>query len=500
MSKRKKKRDARDRAKEVLVPSPAPSRPATIATSPIRNKSAHLFILIALSLSLYAMTMRNGFVTDDNMQILQNSFVKDPQDLSQAFRGDVWWFANQRATTFHRGSNYYRPLQILAYTAEYALFGERTWAWHLVNILLNATVVTLVYLLLLLLSDTHFAFWAALCFALHPMHTEVVAWIASMPELLCAIFLFGAAIFYHRARSSVKPAWSLLLSAIFFVLALFSKETALLFPLILVAYEYLYRGVDLRELKRSALWILPSLGIVTAYVFLRIAALGGFAPYSIGQRGRLSPWELFLAIPPLILRYVGKLIVPIGMNYFYSFPLHTTLSWASIGGWALLAFLASAILMLRARQPLLSFSLAWFLLTLAPALSLNTVGENFFTERYLYIPSLGFSVIAAWACLWLFRKSHANTAKVLLAGLAAAISIFYAAQIERRIPAFHDNFVLGLLTVQQSPNAAIMQAGLATLYYERGDLDLALEHGLRAVALNPRYEMARVDLSSTTVL
>jgi hypothetical protein len=207
-------------------------------------------ILIALSLSLYALTLRNGFVTDDNMQILQNSFVKDPQDLSQAFRGDVWSFATQGANTFHRGSNYYRPLQILAYTAEYALFGERAWAWHLVNMLLNATVVALIYLLLLLFAESQLAFWTALCFALHPMHTEVVAWLASMPELLCAIFLFSALIFYRRARNGTQPATSALLSAVFFVFALFSKETALLFPLedgIEVLYQYDNAGRILSE-------------------------------------------------------------------------------------------------------------------------------------------------------------------------------------------------------------------------------------------------------------
>ncbi len=495
MKKRKKNRGASATAKQDFVPAARAPRPVTLANAPLRARWAHLFILIAVSLSLYGLTLRNGFVTDDKMQILQNSFVRDPQDLTQAFRGDVWSFAHQNATSFHRGSNYYRPLQILMYTGEYAAFGERPWPWHLVNMLLNAMAVALVYLLVLLLGDAQLGFWAALLFALHPMHTEVVAWIAAMPELLCAIFLFAALIFYHRARSGTQPAWPSFISAILFVCALFSKETALLFPVILAAYEFLYQGVPLRELKRKALWILPSLGIVTVYVFARIAALGSFAPNSGVQRGHLTPWELFLAIPQVTGRYIGKLLVPIGMNYFYSFPLTTKLGWASLGGLALLASFAAAALLLRKRQPLLAFFLAWFLLTLAPALSLNTVGENFFTERYLYIPSLGFSVVAAWECLWLFRKPDAKATKVLVGGMVAAVLIFCAAQIERRIPAFHDNFTLDSITVLQSPNASIPHGGLASAYYERGDVDHALEHGFKAVALNPDFEIARINLA-----
>jgi tetratricopeptide (TPR) repeat protein len=159
------------------------------------------------------------------------------------------------------------------------------------------------------------------------------------------------------------------------------------------------------------------------------------------------------------------------------------------------SLLSAAALLLRARHPLLAFSLAWFLLTLAPALSLNTVGENFFAERYLYIPSLGFSVIAAWAFLCLLRKLGSTAAKALLAAIVAVVFIFYATQIERRIPVFHDNFSLYSVTVLESPNAAVVQGGLASAYYERGDLDHALEYGFKAVALNPAFEIARINLA-----
>jgi hypothetical protein len=108
------------------------------------------------------------------------------------------------------------PCSLLAYTAEYHFFGPRPMAWHLVNILLNAGVVALVYILLVSLDAPLLAFWAALCFSLHPMHSEAVAWVAALPELLCAFFLLLTMLFYHRSRYAVSPLISLLLGVFFF--------------------------------------------------------------------------------------------------------------------------------------------------------------------------------------------------------------------------------------------------------------------------------------------
>ncbi len=203
-----------------------------------------LALLLLVSLSLYGLTLRNNFVTDDKLQILSNPNVKDPQNLTQAFRGDVWSFATQKNSKKHRGTNYYRPLQLLTYMAEYSAFGEKSWPWHLMNMVLNAIVVALVYLLLTLLAEPALAFWAALLFALHPIHTEAVAWVAALPELECALFLLLALIFYHRARKGTASAGSLAFSTLFLAAALLSKEVALLFPFVLVAYEWFFRGAD----------------------------------------------------------------------------------------------------------------------------------------------------------------------------------------------------------------------------------------------------------------
>ena len=479
--------------------SAAPAKKSVEPWRPIKPKNTllwtHLGILLLVSLAVYFPTVRNGFVTDDNLQVLLNPQVKDSANWTQAFQGDVWSFSTGKKENSKYGSNYYRPLQILTYEAEYAAFGDHPWGWHLVNCLLNAAVVALVYLLAAELGGAGLALWSGLFFALQPMHTEAVSWVAALPELQCAVFLLLAMLFYHRARTRNSSPLLFTVSTAFFFVAVFSKETALLFPIILSGYELLYRKNTLREWKLWLPWTIPSFAAVLIYLAARISALHGFSPRIESVRPVLTPWQLLLAIPPVFANYIGKLLVPVGMNYFYDFPLHLQLDFVVIAASILLLLLVVAILLLRKDWPLLSFSLAWFLLTLAPALSLNSIGDNFFTERYLYIPSLGFSMLIGWLCNSVWTGTYSTAKKRVVAACAGVVLIFYVVQIERRIPVFRSNYSLFSYTVQQSPNSYRVQAGMATAYFDRGDEQQALKHGLRALELNPEYTLEHINVA-----
>ncbi len=469
--------------------------PPSLPAAPRRTNWLHLSILIVLSIALYAPTLRNDFVTDDKLQILQNPLVLEGKNLSQVFTGEVWDFArqNQSKTKTNVGTNYYRPLQFLVYAVEYQFFGEHPIGWHLVNILLNSAVVALVYLLVAALGTPTLAFWAAFWFAFHPIHTEPVAWIAALPELQCAIFLLLAMLCYHRARSASRPVPAILLGALFFLGALFSKEPALLFPVILLCYEFFYARTTREHLVPLASRFVPFLISLAIYLYARVAALGGFAPRPSTERPQLSAWKLLFAIPPIFARYIGKLLVPIHLNYFYEFPITTTLtSWAAAGILCAL-LMALAAFYFRGTRPILSFALCWFVFTLAPALSLNTLAINFFTERYLYIPSVGFAVVIAGAGLALYSRLSTPPVRYALSAAFVALFVFYLVQTERRIAVFHDNYTLLSTTEPDSPNSYVVQGQLAGAYYDRGDVDDALIHVRRALRLNPNYVLGHLN-------
>jgi protein O-mannosyl-transferase len=485
------------RRKSRATKSPgAPTVAATAAPIPAaRRRWWPVLVLVAVSLAVYANALRSGFVADDDLQLLRNTFVTESHSLPEYFATDAWGFAGSHL------SNYYRPLQLMVYASEYALYGDRAWAWHLVNVCVNAGAVVAAYFLLLSLADWELAFWASLLFTLHPMHVEAVVWVAALPDLICGLLLFLAMLGYHygRSRGGERAWWLYILSASAFFGALLTKETALLFPLVILSYEYFYRRRPLRQLWQVWTSLPPFAAALAIYFALRWRALGAFTP-SAAPYLHLSPSQLALAAPVVLARYVGKLFAPVHFNFFYFTPPTVVLNRASVGAILLLMLLAVLPFVMREKQPLLAFGVAWFLLTLAPALDINAVGENYFTERYLYIPSFGFAICAGWVWLWVMRKSRGVPFRGVAAWSASAlVLILCVVQIERRIPVFRDDLSLYQATVLVSPNSARLQAGLALAYQEAGNLSESIEHDSLAVAIDPNYQAAQANLGDALV-
>ena len=122
--------------------------------------------------------------------------------------------------------------------------------------------------------------------------------------------------------------------------------------------------------------------------------------------------------------------------------------------------MALAAFYFRASRPIISFGLCWFVFTLAPALNLNKVALNFFTERYLYIPSVGFSILMASAGIALFSCLTAPAARIALSTALAGLLVFYLVQTERRVAIFHDNYTLLSATEPLSPNSTLSRVSL----------------------------------------
>src|ERR1700677_591987 len=166
------------------VPTAARANPAHGAT---RTSFYHVLLLLTVTAGLYGGAPRDGFVTDDTAQLLKNPFITSYRNIPRLFATNVWAFANSGT------SNFYRPLQMLVYMAEYYSFGFHPLFFHLVNLLAGFAGVIAAYFLIRGLSGSgDLALLAALLFALHPVHVEPMVWISALPDLLCGFFLFTA--------------------------------------------------------------------------------------------------------------------------------------------------------------------------------------------------------------------------------------------------------------------------------------------------------------------
>lgn len=141
-------------------------------------------LLLLLSFAAYLNSLGDGFIYDDQFQVVANPYAHSFHYLGKIFGGTVWTFQGAGGI-----SNYYRPLMSLAYLACYKLFGPIPFGFHLLNVTLNAGVVLLLYAVTRkLFGDRFLALAAAGLFALHPIHTESVSWIAGVTDLELSFF------------------------------------------------------------------------------------------------------------------------------------------------------------------------------------------------------------------------------------------------------------------------------------------------------------------------
>ncbi len=494
----------------------ARARPERIISEFVRSVSALSNVTLALSLALcavlpYLNTLLNGFVYDDITQVTNNPYLHSFRHLPEIFSTTVWSYVGTQGVT-----NYYRPMMTFGYLVCYQLFGPVAYEFHLVNLLLHAAVVmTLFALSLRMLGDRRFAFLAALLFALHPIHVESVAWIAAVTDLEISVFFLltfwcylgpgdrslcakasSPGAFGTRNPQANISGWLLgqLGMTIWFILALLSKEQSLTLPFLAAVWEHFFRadrGQTTWKEKLSrygVLWLLAA-----AYLGLRVHFFGRFAPAS--AHPKFSWTVAILSAFALVGQYVGKLFWPAHLNAFYVF--HKSNSWYEpqvLAGMAVLAIVGSVFIALYRRSakaradypgpagesgrhgnaPIACFGILWLFVTLAPVLNVRWMPANAFTERYLYLPSVGFCWLAAWAGLVLWaRAARRNTTRMWArrAAAAAVLSVALLLSVVRiwtRDRDWHDNVTLFKRTLVSSPDAFQIRNNLGVVYWNQG--------------------------------
>ena len=442
---------------------------------------------MAFAVLPYLNILFNGFVYDDDTQLLKNPYVRSFGYLKQIFTTNVWSFKEVTDVT-----NYYRPMMTLGYLATYKLFSMRAYGFHLVSLLLHVLVVCLVFVLADRLTGDRFAaFVAGALFALHPIHAESVDWIAAVTDLevtlfyLLAFWLFLAA--KPGGRRSLAP-----LAAMggAFVLALLSKEQAMTLPALATVYEHFYRADRdetsfTRKLSRyGLLWLLA-----LAYLLFRFRVFGALAPHQ--NFPQLTLWSIVLSAIALVGQYVGKLLWPLQLCAFYVFrPSQSVFDFRVVAGLLVLFGLAVAFVVCwRSRDHnihFVSFGIMWFLALLLPVLNAHWVGANVFTERYLYLPSVAVVWLAGLGASRLWSRAARQPVQrqaLVLAGVA--IGGLFAARIVSRNRDWNNDVVLFAQTLELSPQAYQILNDLGTVYWDQGAVDQAESVWKRSLAINP---------------
>jgi tetratricopeptide (TPR) repeat protein len=454
--------------------------------APAQRTSAWLPLLAvaAVSVAVYANTLANGLHVDDHYQIVTNPWVTSFRNLPAIFSSGVWDFDG-------RVSSYYRPMMYVLYSVVYAVAGTAPWAYHLLNVALHAGTAALAFLIaaaMLGARDARHPWWRSpalltgLLFAVHPIHTEPVAWAAGVVDLSYGFFYLLALYLLIRGRDRLGYVVAALAA---YAAALLSKEPAITLPAVALVYWAVKDGrqLGIRSLsRRLAPWVAVSL----AYLALRSVVLGGVAPQTspVG----LSPWEYALTALALLGRFLRAQVFPTDLNFWHVFvPVKSAwsagaaLALLTVGAWA---FLLAWAVRRRALVPAVGLTVA--VLPLTPALllgSLNQGLENAFAERYVYLPSFGVALLGGWAVAAL-EPRRAPLARALTAGLAALIVLGAAVTVQRN-PVWKNSLSLWGDAAAKSPASGMANLNYGLALMGAGQTESGQRHVQRGVALAP---------------
>lgn len=451
-------------------------------------------LLVALALlAVYGVSIGFEFVYDDHVQIERNPWLRDPDGFRMFLTRPFWDFYRDRGTG---PSNYYRPLFGIVYSLTARACGLQPAAYHAVSVALHLAVTLLVALGAWKLVRSETAGLAAgLLFAVYPPHAEAVSWVGGQADLLAALFGLLALFCYlgkkdrdSRDIRDIRDArgW---IGAFFYFLACLSKEpgVALILVLgVLEVSEWRREGSLGAALRRGAARLAPYVAVAGLYVTMRVHALGAFSPRSYGVTA--SPRGALAFAAGLLARYLGFLFVPFPSRVLAGVPAPTLLSPVAIAGFlialAAMAGLAVAAWHGRARREIV-LPLAMILAFLLPVLAVNSIGGSNFSERYLYIPSIGlawlFGLLCAVVAARLPERARKAAAGALLVLIAASGAAAWA-----RSGIYKSDLTLFRAAVRTNPRSEIARNNLGMALYNRGRIDEAEREYQEALRLIPK--------------
>ncbi len=443
------------------------------------RKSVLILIIVAACLASYFNALFGGFVWDDDLFIIENPYVKSFQFLPQFFTKDFWsvYFESMP-------SPYYRPLLAASFMLDYSLWKENPLGFHITNLIFHILCCISIFVFVgLLIKDKVIAFTSSLLFAVHPIHTEAVSFISGRVDVLpCAFFLFSLILFLKYVFN--KRLILYLLSLVCFSISLLNKEMAITLPLIVICIDYIFLSQRDTNKVIKNFWSLH-LGffvILGLYLFVRSYIIGwSFITEEAGLGLNFLPgktyfWRIFTALK-IITFYIRLLFLPCNLSLGYIFsPANSLFEPLVLIGAILLSLFMFAYFRNIKRYPILSFSIAWFIITFLPVSNILPLG-NIFAERYMYIPSVGFCIGMGFLFSWLLKKDI-KTSFFTWRKSITFVSILLIVALGRvtyeRNKVWESDFTLWSDTVEKSPNNALAYHNLGNVYYGFNLLDKAL--------------------------
>ena len=423
---------------------------------------AFAFGLVALTVITLWPTLSNGWVNwDDEGYVLDNPLVHH-----------LSWNSIRQMFTTTQIMGLYHPLTLISLAADYHLAGANPMMFHVSNLILHLINVILVFAVFRSITKSNtVSFVTALLFAVHPMHIESVAWISSRKDLLYVMFFFlgiRAYLEYHRSVNYTSRWY--ILTILLFVSALLSKATAVIFPVVLLLFDYLENRKFTRRIlfEKVPFFVLALIfGGLAIYTQQEGNALQSEHTQSVLQRAVTGIYGLTM--------YLIKAIIPFKLSAFHPYP--NTASGQLPGYFYVLLIPIIGLTIYLVKQHRhnrqIVFGLGFFLVSILPLVQFFPVGQAIIADRYSYISYIGLFYLAG-----LLVSGFTENKVSVRSNLYLSMSIVYAVVLMllafQRSKVWMNGNSLWTDVIEKYPDDYFAYGSRANYWMGQGNLDAAL--------------------------
>ena len=427
-----------------------------------------LVVLIVAAVALFPM-LQNGFTNwDDLLYVTNNKLLHH-----------LSWDGIKAIFSTPLVSNYH-PLTVLSLALNYQVSELQPFGYHLTSLIFHLLNTWLVYVFIMKLSfRKHWiALFVALIFAIHPMHVESVAWVSERKDLLYTLFFLLSMIVYldYIDKGGVKK---LLLIGLLFTLSLLSKPAAVVLPVVLLLLDYY------RQRKFNTRVILEKIP------FLILSVVFGIVAIQIQSQKALASLEVYSFIDRIqfagfgFLWYLVKFVVPSSLSALHPYPLGTLNVLYMAAPFVSAGLLGYLVFFRKSR--LLTFSILFYLVTIALVLQLLSVGTAVVAERYTYVPYIGIAFLVGMGLDRLVSNANKEVLKKGIIGTIALVCLGFCVLTFMRTQVWKNSEVLWNDVLQKYPKSHRAWANRGLHFYEMKQYKKAFDDIDQSLEFKPNF-------------
>lgn len=446
------------------------------------------YVLLMLSILVtYSNVYHNEFIYDDQYVITGNQFLKSWHSIGSLF---VTHGTSEEYAGWH--TPYYRPLMLLLYLFVYQAAGPSTIAFHFVNVFLHLVNSCLVYALGVRLGFHRVAtFLAALIWAVHPVHTEAVTYVSATAELLCSMFLLSGILVLALAISRRRMSIACLL----FAFALLSKETAVVFPVLVMGLMF-YRSEARWALKTYfktwPLWMMTLIYLLVR----RILQNGLFESFSSAAAANITIVDRFYTCLATLPTYLRLLLWPTDLHFERDFPTYETFWAMPVMAGFVIAIVALAAIAWKPTRPStpIAWGMLWAIATFLPVSGIIVRVDAIIFEHWLYLPTIGVVLGIVESLVRLSRRLP--SLNPLLAGVAILIACSMGRMTFSQNRVWRDPVSFYSHILNSGEESAYLHYDLGIAYAQRADYEPAIRQFQLALAFPNEFANIHYHLAS----